>query len=72
MRIGFILLKAVITSLIFVAIYWIFNSIWGDGQGFTAEDARTAVISGLIFLLIYSVSSYFFDKRKLKRSASPE
>jgi sterol desaturase/sphingolipid hydroxylase (fatty acid hydroxylase superfamily) len=72
MRIGFIVLKAVITSLIFVAIYWIFDSIWGDGQGFTAEDARTAVISGLIFFLIYSVSTYFFDKRKLKRSASPE
>jgi sterol desaturase/sphingolipid hydroxylase (fatty acid hydroxylase superfamily) len=72
MRIGFILLKAVITSLIFVTIYWIFDSIWGDGQGFTAEDARTAVISGLIFFLIYSVSTYFFDKRKLKRSASPE
>jgi sterol desaturase/sphingolipid hydroxylase (fatty acid hydroxylase superfamily) len=72
MRIGFIVLKAVITSLIFVAIYWIFNSIWGDGQRFTAEDARTAIISGLIFLLIYSVSTYFFDKRKLKRSASTE
>ena len=72
MRLGLILLKAVITSLIFVAIYWIFNSMWGDGQGFTAEDARTAIISGLIFLLIYSVSTYFFDKRKLKRSASSE
>ena len=72
MRIGLILLKAVITSLIFVVVYWIFNSMWGDGQGFTAEDAGTAVISGLIFFLIYSVSTYFFDKRKLKRSTSPE
>jgi 4-amino-4-deoxy-L-arabinose transferase-like glycosyltransferase len=66
------LLKAVITSLIFVVVYWIFNSMWGDGQGFTAEDARTAVISGLIFLLIYSVSTYFFDKRKIKRSTLAE
>ncbi len=72
MRIGLILLKAGITSLIFVAVYWIFNSIWGDGQGFTPSDAGTAVISGLIFFLIYSVSTYFFDKRKLKRSASQE
>ena len=72
MRIGFILLKAVFASLIFVFVYWIFDSIWGDGEGFTAEDARTAVISGLIFLLIYSVSTYFFDKRKIKRSGLQE
>ena len=72
MRVGLIVLKAVITSLIFVVVYWIFNSIWGDGQGFTAEDVRTAVISGLIFFLIYSVSTYLFDKRKMKRSTSSE
>ena len=72
MRVGLIVLKAVITSLIFVVVYWIFNSIWGDGQGFTAEDVRTAVISGLIFFLIYSVSTYLFDKRKMKRGTSSE
>jgi hypothetical protein len=59
-----------VSAVTFVAVSWILNLIWGDGQGFTAEDARAAVISGLIFLLIYSLSTYFFAKSKRKRSTS--
>lgn len=68
MRVGSILVKAAVTSVVFVVVYWIFNSIWGDGQGFTASNAIAAVISGLIFFLIYSVSTYLFERNKRKRS----
>lgn len=68
MRVGSILVKAAVTSVVFVVVYWIFNSIWGDGQGFTAGNAIAAVISGLIFFLIYSVSTYLFERNKRKRS----
>ena len=68
MSVGLILIKAVLTSVVFVVVYWIFNSIWGDGQGFTAGNAIAAVISGLIFFLIYSVSTYLFERNKRKRS----
>jgi hypothetical protein len=67
MRIGLVLLKAAITAVTFVAVYWILNLIWGDGEGFTAEDVRTAVISGLIFFLIYSLITYYYAKSKRKR-----
>lgn len=68
MRVGSILVKAAVTSVVFVVVYWIFNSIWGDGQGFTAGNAIAAVISGLIFFLIYSVSTHLFERNKRKRS----
>lgn len=68
MRVGSILVKAAVTLVVFVVVYWIFNSIWGDGQGFTAGNAIAAVISGLIFFLIYSVSTYLFERNKRKRS----
>ena len=64
MSIGREFLKAVLVFVIFVVVWWILNLITGDG--FTGADARTAVISGLIFTLIYSVSIYFYQKRKLK------
>jgi sterol desaturase/sphingolipid hydroxylase (fatty acid hydroxylase superfamily) len=69
MSVGLILIKAAVTSVVFVVVYWIFNLIWGDGQEFTAGSAIAAVISGLIFFLIYSVSTYFFERNKRKRSA---
>jgi len=72
MRVGLILLKAAVTSVVFAVVYWIFNLIWGDGQGFTAGNAASAVISGLIFFLIYSVSTYLFERYKRKRSDSPQ
>jgi hypothetical protein len=68
MRVGLILLKAAVTSVVFVIVYWIFNSIWGDGQGFTAGNAIAAVISGLIFFLIYSLATYLYERNKSKRS----
>jgi hypothetical protein len=68
MSVGLILIKAALTSAVFVVVYWIFNSIWGDGQGFTARNAIAAVISGLIFFLIYSVSTYLFERNKRKLS----
>ena len=63
MSIGREFLKAVLVFAIFLAVWWIMNLIMGDG--FSGEDARTAVISGLIFTLLYSVGTYFYRKRKL-------
>jgi hypothetical protein len=56
------LLKAVLAFVVFVAIWLIINLIMGNG--FSGENVTTAVITGLIFTLIYSVSIYFYQKRK--------
>jgi len=58
------LLKAVLTFVIFVAAWLIINLI--TGNGLSGQDVTTAVISGLIFTLLYSVSIYYYQKRKLK------
>jgi uncharacterized membrane protein YwzB len=68
MRVGLIVLKVAITLVIFVAVWWILNAIAGDG--FTAQDATTAVIAGLVFVAIFSVSTNYFAKRK--RTAEPD
>jgi hypothetical protein len=58
------LLKAVLAFVIFVAAWLIINLI--TGNGLSGQDVTTAVISGLIFTLLYSVSIYYYQKRKLK------
>lgn len=68
MRVGLIVLKVAITLVIFVAVWWIFNTIAGDG--FTAQDATAAVIAGVVFFAIFSVGSNYFAKRK--RTATPD
>ena len=67
MRIGLMVLKVAITLVIFVAVWWLFNLIAGDG--FTAQDATTAVIAGLVFVAIFGVSTSYFAKRKKDRSS---
>lgn len=68
MRVGLMVLKVAITLVIFVAVWWIFDAIVGDG--FTAQDATAAVIAGLVFVAIFSVSSNYFAKRK--KTAAPD
>lgn len=63
MNIGRIILKAIIMFAIFVAIWLLINVI--TGNGFTGEDVSTAVISGVIFALLYGFFTYFAQKRKL-------
>jgi hypothetical protein len=58
------LLKAVLAFVVFVAAWLIINLI--TGNGLSGQDVMTAVISGLIFTLLYSVSIYIYQKRKLK------
>lgn len=67
MRVGLMILKVAITLVIFVAVWWLFNVIAGDG--FTVQDASTAVIAGLVFVAIFGVSTNYFAKRKKDRSS---
>ena len=68
MKIGAELIKLLVTLVTFVAVYWLFNAIWGDGDGFTTRDALGAVIAGSIFYVIVYVIPYFYAKRKRNRS----
>lgn len=54
--------KALLTFVIFVAIWLIINLI--TGNGFSGEAVTNAVITGFIFTVIYSVGTYFYQKRK--------
>ena len=56
------LLKAVLAFVVFVAIWLIINLI--TGNGLSGEAVTSAVITGLIFTVLYSVGIYFFQKRK--------
>jgi membrane associated rhomboid family serine protease len=56
--------KAVLAFVVFVAIWLIINLI--TGNGLSGQAVTSAVITGLIFTVIYSVSIYFYQKRKLK------
>ena len=68
MKIGAEISKLLVTLVTFVAVYWLFNAIWGDGEGFTTRDALGAVIAGSIFYVIFYVIPYFYAKRKRNRS----
>ena len=68
MKIGAELIKLLVTLVTFVAVYWLFNAIWGDGDGFTTRDALGAVIAGSIFYVIFYVIPYFYAKWKRNRS----
>ena len=68
MKIGAELIKLLVTLETFDAVYWLFNAIWGDGDGFTTRDALGAVIAGSIFYVIVYVIPYFYAKRKRNRS----
>ena len=68
MKIGAELIKLLVTLVTFVAVYWLFNAMWGDGEGFTTRDALGAVIAGSIFYVIVYVIPYFYAKRKRNRS----
>lgn len=57
------LLKALLTFVIFVAAWLLINLI--TGNGFSGEVVTSAVTAGLIFTILYSVSIYFYQKRKL-------
>lgn len=60
--------KLLVFLVTFVAVLWLFNAIWGDGDGFTTRDALGAVIAGSIFYIIFYVIDYLSAKRKRNRS----
>lgn len=69
-KIGLEVLKFLFTLVTFIAMYWTFNFIWGDGQAFTSQDVLFASISAFFFYLIfYHIFPYVSSKIKRRRNA---
>ena len=67
MKIVIQLIKLFVTLVAFVAVYWLLNVIWGEGNGFTTLDALGAVGAGSIFYAVFNVIPYFYTKLKRNR-----
>lgn len=57
-----VVLKGLIIFVIFVAVWLILDAITGDG--ISSANVLNAVISGVIFVVLYWVIDYLVAKRK--------
>ena len=67
MKIGIELIKLLVIVVVFFAVSWLFNVIWGEGDGGTTRDAIGAVIAGSVFYIIFHMVPCFYAKWKRNR-----
>lgn len=62
-----IALQGIVLVVVFVGVWLLLDVIAGDG--ISSADVLNAVISGVIFFVVYALFNYFIARRKRKRSS---
>jgi len=62
MKVRLIVLQGLVIFVVFVAVWLLLDALAGDG--IAGSDVMNALITGVIFLVVYGLITYLVAKRK--------